>query len=182
MARVTVPNSDRRDFPHLCCVCGTTATQARSETFHWTPSWVLVFIFFGVVPWMFVAMLLRRTAKLVLPVCDRHVRRSQRAWWVAGVGLVVAFAAGFGSDLVPANRQADVIAGAVLFGLFTLVVAVALADDRVRPKHIDDRSVTLDRVSDAFAEAVESGAQGPVRRAHVPSGGVELATARYYRG
>lgn len=182
MARVTVPNSDRRDFPHVCCVCGTAATQTRAETFHWTPPWVFVFIFFGVVPWMMLAMFLRRTAKLVLPVCDRHVRRSNRAWWVAGVGLLVAFAAGFGSDLVPADRRSDVIAGAVLFGLFTLVVAVALADDRVRPNHIDDRSVTLDRVSDAFAAAVESGARGPERRAQVPSGGMELATARYYRG
>ncbi|MBN9518985.1 hypothetical protein J0H58_10780 [bacterium] len=182
MARVTVRRSDARDLPPVCCVCGKDATQSRSETFHWAPPWVLVFLFFGVVTWVFAAMLLRRTVKLVLPVCDRHVRRSKLAWWVSGVGLLVAFAVGFGSHLVPAFRQTDVILGAILFGLFTLVVAVGLADDRVRPKHIDDRSVTLDRVSDAFAEAVGPGGRGPERRSPVPAGGMELVTARYYRG
>jgi hypothetical protein len=181
MASATVPRSASRDLPAVCCVCGSGATRARPETFHWTPPWVFALVFFGVVPWVFAAMLVRRTATLALPVCDRHARRSRLAWKVLAAGLLLAVGAGFASDLVPENRRTDVIMSAVLFGLFTLVVAVGLSDDRVRPKHIDDRNVTLDRVSDAFAAAVHTGATDP-RPSPIPAGGMELATARYYRG
>jgi hypothetical protein len=167
------------NLPNVCCVCGQAATRDRSETLTWTPPWVFALVFFGVLPWVFGVMLTRRSAPLTLPVCDRHLRRSKRAWWVLAVGLALAVGVGASADLIAttAIRPGDLIAGAVLFGLLTVVVAVGLTDDRVRATRIDDRKITLDRVSKEFAEAVLAEELGPGG----PSGGMELATARYFR-
>lgn len=207
MARATVRRSDAHDLPPVCCVCGQDATRTRNETFRRSAGWVSWSLllcglpwfvpdlfprpsyaasFFNVgcaVPFFFGVLFARRSIDLALPVCERHRRRSRRAWWALGIGLLAALATGFGSDLVGKERATDLFLIAFLIGLASLVLSVALVDDRVRAANIDERSITLDRVSDEFAAAVEGG--GPRREraaAAVPAGGMELATARYYRG
>jgi hypothetical protein len=208
MARVTVRRSDAHDLPPVCCVCGKPAARTRPETFRRAAGWVSwalllcglpwllpdlfprpsyahsVFSVACAVPWLAGLVLARRSATLDLPVCDRHRRRRKRAWWVLGVGLLLAVAVGCSAEVLATGSvtRGDLIAGSFLFGLSALVVAVGLVDDRVRAAGIDDRTVTLDRVSEAFAEAVTSGERGPTRRAPAAAGGMELATARYYRG
>jgi hypothetical protein len=182
MACVTIRRGD--DLPTVCCVCGQAATRDRSETLTWTPPWVFTLIFFGVLPWLLAVMLTRRTADVLLPVCDLHRRRSRRSWWALALGLLLAVGIGCSADLVATNNitSGDVIAGAFLFGLLAVAVAVFLSDDRVRPVRIDDRKVTLDRVSDEFAQAVECGIPGLGGHTGARTGGMELATARYLRG
>lgn len=205
MARVTVRRSEAHDLPCVCCVCGTDAIRTRTETFRRSAGWVSWSLLLCGLPWFvpdlfprpsyaasiynvacavpfFLGLFFaKRSIDLKLPVCDRHRRRGRKGWVMLAVGLLAALATGFGSNLVGKERATDLFLIAFLIGLGSLVLAVALVDDRVRAKHIDDRSVTLDRVSDEFAAAVEGG--GPRReRAVVPAGGVGLATARYYRG
>jgi hypothetical protein len=205
MARATIRRSDAHALPPVCCVCGTAATRTRLETFSRSAGWVSVALLVCGLPWLlpdlfprpsyahslfsvacalpfiFGLLFARRSANLDLPVCERHIRRSRKAWVVFAVGLTLAVAAGFASDLAPADRRTDVILGAVLFGLASVVVAVGLVDDRVRATGIADRTLTLDRVSQEFADAVKNGERGPDRREAVPAGGMELATARFYR-
>lgn len=206
MARATVRRSDTQDLPAVCCVCGKDATRIRPETFRRSAGWVSwslllcglpwfvpdlfprpsyaasIFNVGCAVPFFFGLFFAKRSAELALPVCDRHRRRSRRAWYALGVGLLAALATGFGSDFVGKERATDLFLIAFLIGLGSLVLSVALVDDRVKAARIDDRTVTLDRVSDEFAVAVEAGGPRRERPAAGPSGGVGLATARYYRG
>ncbi|QDU20476.1 hypothetical protein [Urbifossiella limnaea] len=207
MARATVRRSDAHDLPPVCCVCGEGATCTRTETFRRSAGWVSWSLLLCGLPWLapdlfprtragslanvacalpflYGVVFARRSIDLALPVCDRHRRRSKRAWVALGIGLLAALATGFGSEFVGKQRATDLYLIAFLVGLASVVLAVALVDDRVRAATIDERSITLDRVSDAFAAAVEGG--GPRReREREPAadgGGMNLATARYYRG
>jgi MFS family permease len=206
MARVTVRRSDAHDLPAVCCVCGKDATRIRREAFRRSAGWVSwalllcglpivfpdlfprpsyahsVFSVLCVGPFFFGVIFARRSIDLNLPVCDRHRRRGRKGWVMLGVGLLAALATGFGSNLVGKELANDLFLLAFLIGLGSLVLSIALVDDRVRAANIDDRSVTLDRVSDEFAAAVEGGGPRRERSGAVAAGGVGLATARYYRG
>jgi hypothetical protein len=206
MARATVRRSDAHDLPAVCCVCGTDATRTRAETFRRSNGWVSwalllcglpivlpdlfprpsyahsLFSLVCTAPFFFGVIFARRSIDLKLPVCDRHRRRGRKGWVMLAVGLLAALATGYGSNLVGKERANDLLLIAFLIGLGSLVLSIAFVDDRVRAANIDDRSITLDRVSDEFAAAVEQGGPRRERPTAVPSGGMELATSRYYRG
>jgi hypothetical protein len=71
------------------------------------------------------------------------------------------------------------MAGLATVGVTVLVVLFG-SDGRARATHITVTAVTLDRVSEEFAEAVRSGSTPA--RACSGRGGMELLTAKYYRG
>jgi hypothetical protein len=206
MTRVRIPRPDADRLPPVCCVCGRPAEQARAEKLSWTPPWVswLLLLFFAPafvygsessfakslfsvlcgLAWPVALLTARRSAALALPVCERHARRSRRAWVVLFGGLLLATGLGVTADqFVPdATLRSQLTVSAVLLGGFSVLAAVMARDDRVRAAGIDPRSVTLERVSREFAEAVTGGERGPGPRAAAPGGGVVLASARYYRG
>lgn len=181
MASVTIRRSDAHDLPPICCCCGEPATRSRTEKCAWNPSWVLLLFFVGFLPWVICLWLTRRSAVLEMPVCERHARRSVRVWVAVGVcvaaGAALLCAYSFLGDRKDFSTY--LIAGAV--GSFVLAVfaAFVLSDDKVRTAYIDDRGVTLDGVNAGFAKALGVGERRP---APVRTGGMELTTARYYRG
>ena len=80
------------------------------------PSWVIIFVFCGLLPFLIVALLTRKTMRVTLPVCDRHknhwlVRRLFVGVFVAGSALAglggvmwalyrETLTAGIGSDVI----------------------------------------------------------------------------------
>lgn len=205
MTRVRIPRFDADRLPPVCCVCGQPAEQTRTEKLSWTPPWVswLLLLFFApafvygsdssyakslfsvccALAWPVAQLTARRSAALALPVCERHTRRSRRAWVVFFSGLLLAAGLGFGADqfVADATLRSQLTVGAILLGGFSILAAVMARDDRARAAGIDPRSVTLERVSREFAEAVAGGERGPGPRSADTGGGVVLSTARYYR-
>jgi hypothetical protein len=83
--------------------------------------------------------------------------------------------------------RAPIAEGLLLGGLAAFGVSILLAmfgcDGRARARHITASTVTLDRVSEEFAEAVRDGVRPVAAGAKSPGrGGMELQTAKYYRG
>ncbi|HEX4610434.1 MAG TPA: hypothetical protein VH092_19750, partial [Urbifossiella sp.] len=162
MTRVTVRRADAQDLPPVCCVCGQAATRTRPEKFNSYPPWVswlllgagLPWVTSGmiprssyahsefsvlcIIPWLLALLVARRSATLAIPVCDRHERRSQRAWVTLVVGLILAAATGVAADHVLSDPvlRSQAITGAFGLGGLTVLAALFTRDDRVRAKEI----------------------------------------------
>src|SRR5579883_2552105 len=79
------------DLPPVCMRCGADATTTRGQTLSWCPSWVIVLIFTGLLPWAVVSMLLTKRMKIKAPMCDRHAGHWFRYKLFLGLGLAGAF-------------------------------------------------------------------------------------------
>ncbi len=62
------------DFPRMCMRCGEPADRDVPQTFSWMPGWVNVLILVGLLPWIVAALVLRKTMRVVAPMCRRHGR------------------------------------------------------------------------------------------------------------
>jgi hypothetical protein len=181
MARAIIHLSDANYLPPLCVTCGRPARASRAEKFTWHPSWIIVCLLIGLVPLLIAYLLTRRTATLTLPFCPRHAVRSHRVAYIVLSGFGLAAAVGavwlFQTDLQGGLDEALFMMTVGVL-LVTGFIAVVASDFRVKAKDMDDRSVTLEGVSAEFARAV---GQGWERPSIVPSGGIELITAKYLR-
>jgi predicted lysophospholipase L1 biosynthesis ABC-type transport system permease subunit len=183
MARTKIRLADEIDLPSVCCCCAKPASVEKATKFVWHPPWVFaVAVLVGVLPLVLLLPLTRRSATFPLPFCDAHSRRGRRGAKVllAGLALAAAVAAAGYYLVLPADASLgwNVLIGSAGVAAVTGLVAAFIAGTRVRAKEIGDWSVTLDGVSAAFALAI-SERSGP--RLVVPDGGMELATAKFFR-
>jgi hypothetical protein len=184
MASVRIRLADRNDLPPVCTSCGEPAATEKTEKYHWNPSWVGVFILVGLLPWVILLNLTRRTATLAMPVCPRHASRGKRAprVFLTGIALAAAtVAVGYVLQSVDDHLGSNVMIGGAGVLILAAVVAHLASDHPISAEVIDDRSITLKGVSPEFAAALEGGAGAPRTRSVVPAGGMELATAKYFR-
>lgn len=155
--------TERRQLPMVCMVCGEPAVERLRKRFSWHPPWVIVFLFIALLAYVLVALLLTKQMGVDVPVCRRH-----RYYWVK------KFAVFFGSFLAAAALSAGIIAAFAYLeegqhidvgGVACIVSAAAvvlwlvgvffLQLFALRPVEITDRSITLANVSPKFIEAVE---------------------------
>lgn len=175
MANTTLHIAELRHLPHVCARCGAAATDARVEEFTWTPQWAQFAIFIGLLPLYILVKLTQERVTVPLPVCDQHRREKlTTAQWVVWGGIAAAaVVAGVGVYLSAGDLAVYAVGAMVLLGM----VAVFVCNPSIRATHISNTTITLNGVSEAFAEAVEHGT-----RQMIPTGGMALQTAKYFRG
>jgi hypothetical protein len=145
------------EFPRLCVRCGEGADGDSTQNFSWVPEWVPILILGGLLPWLLVAMILKKSMRVTLPVCRRHrrhwLRRTLYIWlgllgWVVAGVLAVVLLPQLPQDAVP------VVLGVLVFGgLLWLIVGVVYTNSGIKPRQITDRWIELKGISPVFAEA-----------------------------
>jgi hypothetical protein len=158
MARIRVyrNEADGEDFPRVCMRCGEPAECDVSQTFAWVPGWVHVCILLGLGPWLILVLVMRKTMRIVAPMCLEHAGhwrvRKLYAWlgllfWIAVfVGIVVA------ADEIPERVMAPIILACLLGGLVWLISALVLMNNAIKAVEIRDRCMDLANVDRDFAE------------------------------
>lgn len=162
--RITRYEVQNNLLPSVCVVTGEPTTDVKRHTFRWTPPWVGILILGGVLPYVIVAMILRKDITFDVPIASRKKghwlwRQLFGIFGVLGcIGLVVvgiALANGPGQQRQGPNIGL-ITAGAAGVGLLVvLVVAVILQYTSVRPKEITDEDITLTGVHENFIVAME---------------------------
>jgi hypothetical protein len=168
MATVRIYREERggEDFPRLCLKCGAEADSDVTNTFTWVPSWVIVIILAGLLPWLIVASLLRKSMRVTVPMCGRHrghwLNRRLYLWlgllgWIAyGVALAVV------ADDLP-KEVFPVALGVLIFGgLLWLIVGLVYTNSGIKPREITDQWIELVGVHRDFEEAWDEVAPPPV--------------------
>jgi hypothetical protein len=150
-------------LPQICMRCGKEASVTKTRDMSWCPPWVAVLILAGLLPYAIVAMILTKRARVQVPLCEDHkwhwINRNLIIWGgllVAGA-LVVAIAVLV--SVLPREHQDMFGAGLCIAGgglFFVWVIGVVIAQSTaIRPKEINDHSITIEGVAAEFVEAIE---------------------------
>ena len=151
-------------LPSLCMKCGAEATGHVRKTFSWQPSWVIILIVFGLLPYVIVALLLTKRMTIEAPLCDQHKNHwSWRNLFIYG-GFVLFLCLGVAAIVVLANQENQRGAASALAGLFCgatavggliwLFAAAIIQHTGIRPTEITDQSITLTHVTPVFVDAL----------------------------
>lgn len=162
MARVTITRqeAERGLLPPLCALTGVPTEDSKRKAFLWQPGWVAVLILAGLLPYLIVSLVMRKTMTVNLPL----VREKHGHWmWrtLVGVGAVLlSIALMVGAGVVGSNRGSDQLSGAlfavgIIGFLVALIVWLVLNGSCIRPAEITDRDITLVGVHRNFVDALE---------------------------
>jgi hypothetical protein len=163
-------------LPAVCMKCGEPATTTVRRTFAWTPPWVPIIILAGLIPYIIVAIILRKTMRVYAPMCSAHAghwrNRSLFIWLTFLALVVICIGLGvYGANLEQhkANEYGILLflGGFGLF-LFWLIVAAVVQMTAIRPNEITDREISLVRVAPQFREAVRAESEAAALREALP--------------
>jgi hypothetical protein len=164
MATVQLRDPERlgHELPDLCMKCGAPAMVYKPRTFSWHPGWVYVLLFFGVLPFIIVALVLTKRMTVCVPLCHAH----RNHWLLRSLILIGSFfglfAAGFVLFLLSLQpglpgRSHDLVGlaclGSVIGLIVWLILAAVFSATSIRATQITDQSITLAGVANDFVEA-----------------------------
>ena len=152
-----------KDLPDCCMRCNAPVAVHKSRNFSWHPPWVGVLILAGLLPYVVVAMILTKRARVPIPFCSRHSNHWTWRALVTWLGLLVVLGLGFTSVIFineiergGRNNLAGLVClGSIVLGLIWLITAAVLQSTAIRPEKIDDDEIKLAGVSQDFADALK---------------------------
>jgi hypothetical protein len=152
-------------LPSVCMVTGEPTGDTKRHTFRWTPPWVGVLILGGLLPYIVVAMILRKEITIEVPLASRKrghwlVRQLFALFGVFGCIALAIAGIVISADLNNGRNQGPdfglMLTAAAGVGLvLVIIVALILQSTCVRPKEITDRDITLSGVHENFVVAME---------------------------
>jgi urea transporter len=143
-------------LPPTCVKCGQPATDKPVvKTFSWHHPALYLLIFFGVLVYVIVALIVRKTIRVAVPLCAEHAKRRSLwvtlAWVLPLIGIADAFVLPRLFDLDPGWIVLLVIA-TILAG----IIIWAVVSNPIRPRSIDNFSAEFSGFCDAFLEQFPS--------------------------
>jgi hypothetical protein len=106
-------------LPPLCVKCGSVGVF-HTYNFSWmNPGYFLLF-FLGILPYFIARLLLRRTVRLSVPLCDRHYNRSHKLMIAAWVCIAASIPVGFFVASVGASQDNVILAFFSGFGVLVI--------------------------------------------------------------
>lgn len=158
--RITRREAEQGLLPPVCALTGESTEDVKRKTFLWQPGWISVLILAGLLPYLIVAMLLRKSMTVNLPL----VRAKHGHWaWRMAVGLLLilgSLGAFFGGVAMNMQRDTETVGGYLMLGglagfVLSLIVVAVLNQLGIRPTEITDNDITLAGVHQNFVDALE---------------------------
>lgn len=146
-------------FPDRCVKCNAPAEGSRLKRhLSWHPQLLYVMIVFpGLLFYIIVAMIVRKTATIHVPICRRHRANRKRdiaIGWLGSLGGIALTIGAFAGDSV---MPGEAVAGLAITGVAVLLGSMIYGALRARvivPKRIDKNLIWLDGVCLDFLHAL----------------------------
>ena len=163
--RLTMGEVKGASLPRVCMRCGASADVVKERKFSWRPSWVLVTLFAGLLPYLIISAILTKYMTVPAPLCQEHQGHwSKRTifnlcYFLALAALVVGLIVV--PNLLDLRGQAlDNVVGFACLSIpgalfIWLVVNIIIETQMITPTEITERSITLKGVHAGFVDAVE---------------------------
>jgi hypothetical protein len=130
------------ELPDRCMACNQPADGRRlKQTFYWHPPAYYLLVLINLIVYVLVAMMVRKSAKLEIGICERHQRQRFRAAIVGWVGTPLGILAIASAGASRSGAPTFLIVGIGLL-LFSLIFAI-VRRQLVSPKRIDRNFVWL---------------------------------------
>ncbi|HJZ59452.1 MAG TPA: hypothetical protein VKE74_31195 [Gemmataceae bacterium] len=154
--RIYDDETDGELFPRMCLRCGADADHDVSQTFAWMPPWVHILILAGLAPWLIVCLILRKSMRVRVPMCERHRNHWRNRKLLIWLGLLFWVLVGVAGVVLLDRMDRDsanmVLAVGLFGGLFWLVLALILVNQSIRAGEITDRWIELVHVHRDFRD------------------------------
>jgi len=138
-------------FPPRCIKCNAPVNGPpikRTYYYYWHTPWLALLILVQLFIYIIVALIVRKSGRVQIYVCDRH--RARRRWLLisAWLSLLASIASFIGAGIVSDNRAiADTVTPLlVILGIALILAALILGFSLSRqlwPTRIDDRQLWL---------------------------------------
>jgi ribosomal protein L40E len=144
-------------LPAVCMKCGAHDDITRRDVvFSWTPAWVRFLVFCGV--GLFLRLLMRARASLVIPLCARCNAR----WSAARSATIAAVVLLVGALVAARVLGVSTLARGLVLGAVAALVLVRLVF--VRPRvlqvhHLDENAISFKGVNPEAAKEILEGAR-----------------------
>jgi hypothetical protein len=150
------------ELPDRCLKCNAPAEGWRlRRNLSWHPQGYYLIILFNLIIYVIVALIVRKTAKVQVPLCPEHRRRRRRfialAWLGCLLGPAVIVVGAIAGDSLRGSVSSDVAdsvtVGVILAGLGLFIAGLVLAvivSNTVSIAKIDKRYVWMKKVSPAL--------------------------------
>lgn len=140
------------DLPPMCVKCGQPATDKPVvKTFSWHHPGFYLLIFVGVLIYVIVALIVRKTIRVAVPLCAHHRQRRgvwiTLAWVLPLIGIADAFVLPRLFDL-DSGWIALIVVVSILAGL----ILWAAVSNPIRPQSIDNFSAEFSGFCDPFLD------------------------------
>jgi hypothetical protein len=134
-------------MPPCCIKCGNAPSKSLRRTLTWHHPALYLIIFVGILIYVIVAVIVRKTAKLLFPVCAECNARRVRNIAIGWLSFLLAIALFFGSAYLTTDD--DVTTGVALAGGVVLLITVvwAVAVQFVLARKITDQFVWVRKIS-----------------------------------
>ena len=138
-------------LPNRCLVCNQPASVQFPKKMYWHSPWIYALILLNILIYIIGALIARKKADVVLPLCSEHAEKRKKMVTFGGVLMVVSILLMIGSAGM-ADGQGPAFALMILGGFIGLIVGAILfsAANRITPKRIDDYHVWLRKVSASY--------------------------------
>ena len=135
-------------LPSRCVKCNVPANYRLKRNLSWhNPALYFLIFFPGLLIYVIVALIVRHTAKIQVPLCEEHRSKRSKAiltgWLVALAGIALFFAPAVSEQLIPL-----VFVGIAML-LFGLIYGM-IRSQVVTPQKIDKTHVWLNKVGPLY--------------------------------
>jgi hypothetical protein len=162
--RLSRREAERGLLPPVCALTGVPTEDVKRKQFWWMPSWVYVTLIAGLLPYVIIALITRKSMTVELPLI-----RGKHAHWLVRqlfallgiLGTLVLFFVGVVLSTDTRNGGQNETLGVALMaagGIGFLVVlfgAIIFNATAIRPVEITDSHITLAGVHEEFVRALE---------------------------
>jgi len=155
-AQFVVPRSGA-PLPPNCVKCGKPTQDTMNKTYWWHNPLIYLVVLISPVIYVIVALIVRKSCKLSVPVCEEHRSSYKTKRWVGGILMLasiplwIAIAAiGNGSD------DAMGIGVLVFFLAFFVGLIVFAVASIVKPSNMDEQTATFKGAGESFLQLLPS--------------------------
>jgi hypothetical protein len=166
MAKVRLGRNEIEEerLPMACMCCGAKAESTVTRKFSWYPPWIVILLFFGLCPFVIVALILTKRMTVGVPLC--HLHKNHWSWrnWLSVLTFLGLVGLGGGATFLSAQMQAPggqnyigaiACGGVVVLGVAWFVMVAIVQLTAIGATEITDRSITLKGVSESFVNTLQ---------------------------
>jgi len=154
--RLVVPKG--APLPGYCVKCAQPAAgEPIKKIFFWHNPWIFLVALISPIIYIIVAVIVRKRAELMIPVCDEHRQRRKNmiiATWILVLGFIPA-----GILVGSLISDSDTAGGVGILTSTVLLIAAFVTGAKaatLRPREITDSSATFSGVGEQFLALLPS--------------------------
>jgi hypothetical protein len=143
-------------LPDRCLVCNEPASVQLPKKMYWHTPWLYLLILLNLLIFAIAALIVRKKADVVLPLCAEHAAKRKRAARIGGILIVsglVLMAASF-TQLEGEGAAFGLMFFGGFLGLLAGAIVNSVGANVIVAKKIDDYHVWLRKVSASYLAAL----------------------------